>query len=167
PLVDGCRAAAAGDPERYPAPRRRRGSERLRLLALVVEEAGRVLLFRRPDASALLAGTWELPWIEAGTSDGAPAAVGLGARYGGRWELGPRLAEVRHGITWRDLEVAVHRAEVIFGEEVGEGLEAGWFDASGRQGLPLSSLVGKVLESLSASRRPGRPASPNRRRRPG
>jgi A/G-specific adenine glycosylase len=144
PLADGCRAAAEGDPERYPAARAKRGTEKRRMVAVVVEKASGVLLFRRPDDSELLAGIWELPWVEEG--DGEPAAA-LAARYGGRWRLGPRVAEVRHGITFRDLEVAVHRAELdVAGGEVRDGREAGWFDAEGRAGLPLSSLVGKILE---------------------
>jgi A/G-specific adenine glycosylase len=175
PLASGCRAAAQGDPESYPVARVRREAEKRRLIAAVVadeEQEDRVLLFRRPDDSELLAGTWELPWIDA--AEGEPGKA-LAARYGGRWRLGPRIAEVRHGITFRDLEVAVHRAEVEAAGEVREGREAGWFDAAGRAGLPLSSLVEKVLKkvlspqasraSLSAPSA-GRPArrSPSRRR---
>src|SRR3954447_16114758 len=63
PLRSGCRAAAEGDPERYPVPKTKREPERHRLLVAVVEEASGVLLFRRPDDSTLLAGTWELPWM--------------------------------------------------------------------------------------------------------
>jgi A/G-specific adenine glycosylase len=141
PLAPGCRGAAAGDPERYPAARVKRESEKQRLLVAVAERGGRVLLFRRPDDSELLAGTWELPWTREETAGTAPEAA-LAARYGGAWRLGPRLGEVRHGITYRDLEVAVHRAEVA---DLGEPGTAGWFDAEARAGLALSSLVGKVL----------------------
>jgi A/G-specific adenine glycosylase len=152
PLRPACLAAAGGDPERYPTARPRRERERLRLVTAVVEEARRcgadraVLLVRRPEASSLLAGTWEVPWVEA--AGRRSAAAGLAARYGGVWRLGPRLARVRHSITHRDLEVAVHRAELAGGGEVAEGIEAGWFDGDGRAALPLSSLVGKVLGAL-------------------
>src|SRR5207248_2699428 len=147
PLAGGCRAAAAGEQELYPPPKRRRETERVRHLVAVVEGAEGVLLFRRPEASVLLAGTWELPWLPTGEigDQGGEAAAGLGERYGGRWRLGPRAAQVRHGITYRDIEVDVHRAEVVSGGTVREGIEAGWFDAPGRGRLPLSSLVGKVL----------------------
>jgi len=172
PIAGGCRAVSEGegDPERYPVARAKREAEKRRLVVAVVEdgadEKAGVLLFRRPDDSELLAGTWELPWVEE--EEGEPAAA-LAARYGGRWRLGPRVAEVRHGITFRDLEVAVHRAELEAGGEVREGREAGWFDAEGRAGLPLSSLVGKVLKKLlsspssAAADRPAR-RSPSRRR---
>jgi len=149
PIAEGCRGAAAGDPERYPEARVKREAEKRRMVVAVVENASGVLLFRRPDDSLLLAGTWELPWVE--DVDGEPAAA-LAARYGGGWRLGPQLAEVRHGITFRDLTVAVHRAELAAGgREVRDGPAAGWFDAAGRAGLPLSSLVGKVLKKLPAA----------------
>ena len=130
------------------------------MLVAVVAEGDRVLLFLRPDDSELLAGTWELPWVEVEKEEKGDAAGALAARYGGRWRLGPRLAEVRHGITFRDLEVAVHRAEVAAGgpmrDGMREGREAGWFDAAARAGLPLSSLVGKVLKKVLSS-----PVSPS------
>ncbi|HZF13458.1 MAG TPA: A/G-specific adenine glycosylase [Thermoanaerobaculia bacterium] len=158
PLAAGCRAAAVGEQDLYPLPRRRREVVRVRQVVAVVEGPGGVLLFRRPEGSVLLAGTWELPWVE-GTETGEeddPAAR-LGARYGGRWRLGPRAAQVRHGITYRDIEVAVHRGEMTPGGTVEEGLEAGWFDAEGRVRLPLSSLVGKVLAALAGAQRLGPP----------
>lgn len=167
PLHPGCRAARDGDPERYPVPRAKRETERHRLLVAVVEKDGGVLLFRRPEDSTLLAGTWELPWVSlgqdgAGTPEESPAA-GLGARYGGTWTLGASAGRVRHGITYRDLEVEVHRAELGRGR-FREGAEVGWFDAAGRAGLPLSSLVGKVLGALgSTSAAPARRSRSRRR----
>lgn len=161
PLRPGCRAAAEGDPERYPATRPRRERERLRLVAAVVEWNRRgagsvlssVLLVRRPEESSLLAGTWEVPWVEA--AGRRSAAAGLAARYGGAWTLGPRLARVRHSITHRDLRVDVHRAELAGGGAIAEGVEAGWFDGDERAGLPLSSLVGKVLGAIDETQADG------------
>jgi len=166
PLREDCRAAGEDDPERYPRPKSKRQSERLRLLTAVVANDGGVLLFRRPEDSSLLAGTWELPWVTM-ERDGVPAdqppEALLGSRYGGRWSLGERAARVRHGITYRDLEVDVHRAELAWGGEVREGMAAGWFDDAGRTALPLSSLVGKVMASLAAAA----PARRSRGRRRG
>ena len=151
PLAAGCAAAGEGDPERYPPPRRRRASERQRRVVAVVERRSRVLLFRRPDDSELLAGTWELPWFAA-AADGDPVVEGpaaLAAAYGGRWRLGAQLGRVEHGITFRALEVEIYRAEIAGGDAVAEPppgvAAAGWFDAEARRKLPLSALVGKVL----------------------
>ncbi len=179
PLRSGCRAAAEGDPERYPAPKMKRASERLRLLVAVVEDASGVLLFRRPEGSALLAGTWELPWVTLerdGVAEVGDPDTALAGRYGGLWTLGPRMAGVRHGITYRDLEVDVHRADLAWGGEVRGGMAAGFFDEAGRAGLPLSSLVGKVLKALppaetmsaggsTSAAREGGPARRSRSRR--
>ena len=148
----GCRAAAEGDPERYPPPRRRRATVRERRLVVVAERAGRLLLFRRPRESGLLAGMWELPWVEApdgDPADTAPAAAALGRRYGGSWEIGRHLGAVRHGITHRAIEIAVHRGgvEVLDGgaAEPPNGLEPGWFERRELAALGLSSMVTKAL----------------------
>ena len=166
PIRPGCRAAAEGDPERYPVPRVKREAELHRLLVAVVQKGDAVLLFRRPDESTLLAGTWELPWVsleENGVAAEDPPEAALAARYGGRWSLGEPAGQVRHGITYRDIEVSVHRAELARGSRFLKGTEAGWFNAEGRAGLPLSSLVGKVLGTISTSGEPARKSRSRRR----
>lgn len=167
PLRPGCRASLEGDPERYPLPKVKRAGERHRLLVAVVENGDGVLLFRRPEDSTLLAGTWELPWVTLevdGVARTTFPEAALAARYGGRWTLGERAAGVRHGITYRDLEIDVHRAGLAWGGEVREGMAAGWFDGAGRAGLPLSSLVGKVLAAV-ATPEAAAPARRSRSRR--
>jgi A/G-specific adenine glycosylase len=152
----GCRAAAEGDPERYPPPRRRRAVERQRrLVALVEDEAGRLLLFRRPDGAELLAGTWELPWVEwpADAGAGEPgAALGgeLALRYGGSWRLEERLASARHGITFRDIELVACRARADLPPDASP--IATWQTRGALPGLPLSSMVAKVLAAVDAAR---------------
>jgi A/G-specific adenine glycosylase len=200
PLRPGCVAAVEGRPEMYPPPRRRRRTEIRQLLVAVVasrESPDRVLLFRRsprlpPEAPGtspsvgLPAGAWELPWLElrdepppprvrpaanAATSDARDR--GLSEKYGGDWRLGPTLAAVRHGITYRDLRVTIHGAELLSAgaDEVREGVDSGWFDAGERAALPMSALVGKVLRARAAALTPidssGCRASPSRSRPPG
>jgi A/G-specific adenine glycosylase len=156
PLRPGCRAARRGDPESFPPPRRRRAVERQRRLVALAEERGRVLLFRRPDDSELLAGTWELPWVEldgGGRGELRAAETALAARYGGRWRLSDRRrGGVRHGITYRSLTVEIHGAEVTAAGEVAEGpFAAGWFEPGRLVELPLSSLVPKVLQAVGVA----------------
>ncbi len=142
PLVSGCRAAAAGAAERYPKAARAAKSEEISLVALVVEDGeGNVLMFRRPDTSSLLAGLWELPWVER-TEE---LEAGLRERYGGRWTVGERIGGARHGITYRDLRVTVHRGTVEIESAVREGAAAGWFGLEEIESLATSSLVGKIL----------------------
>lgn len=142
PIASGCRAAKEGDPERYPVARPKRERELHRLAVAVVEKAGRVLLFRRPEDRSLMAGLWELPWSAADRAE-----QGLAERYGGRWTLGERLGGARHSITYRDLELDVHRARLGRSATRAE-IESGWFGRRERAGLPLSSLVEKVLRVL-------------------
>lgn len=145
PIRPGCKGFKEGDPERYPVARPKREREQHRLAVAVVEREGSVLLFRRPEGKALLAGIWELPW--AGRED---PESDLAERYGGRWTLGARLGAVRHSITFRDLELEVHAAS--FSPPAGEG-EWGWFGEQERSELPLSSLVTKVLRAAAKGNR--------------
>ena len=64
PLRPACAAAHAGDPEAYPAPRRRGPAPRRERWALVaLDRRGRLWLERRPD-DGLLAGLWGFPQLE-------------------------------------------------------------------------------------------------------
>ncbi len=151
PLQEDCAAHQRGEVERFPVPRKRKATQKLGLVAVVVVDSTeeRFLLFRRPEDSPLLAGTWEVPWVEASQGrDREPSVVteGLGRRYGGSWRLEERIGEARHSITFRALRVAVHRAtQVGAGEPGTEGPEAGWFRRGDIEALATSSLVGKVL----------------------
>lgn len=146
PLQSPCRARAGGRPEDFPAPRRRRRPERRERTAALVRRNGRLLLVRRDDASPLLAGTWELPWVEG---DREPAAA-LARRYGGVWRLERRIGTVRHAVTHRDIRLEVWEGSLAAGAGVGEGVAAGWFEPARVAALPSSSLLGKALALLEA-----------------
>lgn len=162
PLATECRGLAAGDPQRYPAPKQRRAPVRLfRRVAVVLEAQAevsggleeRLLLFRRPDDSEVLAGTWELPSVEGPQEEFlvpeaeslATSQQALAARYGGIWHLGERRGTVRHSITHRAYTLEIWTARVEAAEELAEGPEAGFFSAAELGGLPLSSQVRKIL----------------------
>jgi A/G-specific adenine glycosylase len=151
PLESACEARRQGVAEELPPPRRRRRPERRRLVAaLAISGQGEVLLFRRPEGSELLDGTWEVPWAPEGTL--AEVERSLEDRYGGRWRLGEPVGEVRHSVTYRRLEIRVRRSEA-WQPGAGQGLESGWFTEPTRRGLPRSSLVDKIL----AAARPSEP----------
>jgi A/G-specific adenine glycosylase len=99
PLEDVCAGRAAGDPERFPRPRRRKRAERVVRQVFVVERDGRFLLFRRSRQERLLAGLWELPWVEG--SHRRSWAASLADKYGGDWGVGGGIGRVRHSITHR------------------------------------------------------------------
>jgi len=161
----GCRAVAEGEPEAYPPPRKRRKAKQERRVVALVRgpqgEAGpRLLLFRRPDDSALLAGTWELPWVEVPevpkSPDGSAAndefdpEAALAERYGATWSLGSEVATVKHGITHRSITITLHHATLTTDGEIAEPrnrLEPGWFNLPDLADLPLSSMVTKSLKA--------------------
>jgi len=153
PLACRCQARLRGSLEEYPEKSRSRAKMTLRRQIAVVREGGRILLFRRPDDSPLLAGLWELPWID-GDGSSAPAKSFHG-RYGGRWHVGEPYGQVQHAVTHRLFKIGVREATVQAGGFVGEGSEAGWFDSGDLTELPMSSLVWKAL----AISRPEREAS--------
>ncbi len=150
PLAGGCQARVAGDPERFPPPRRHHQVERIDLVVAVARQKDRFLLFRRPEDSGLLAGLWELPNIPR---RGSRSAIerSLGRFYGGRWKLEPAGGRVRHGITHHALVLYVHPARFSAGDAVGEGPEAAWVAVDEMGDYPLSSAVEKVLGAVKTS----------------
>lgn len=129
PLSGDCRAFAAGDPERFPAPKRRAVRPVRHGIAWWTERDGHVWLVRRP-ASGLLGGMAALP--------GEEWAAGAGRTV-------RPLASVTHVFTHFRLELLVASA----GEPVG----AGWWqplDRLGEAGLP--TLYRRAAEAALASR---------------
>lgn len=149
PLAAGCRAYASGDPEAYPRLPARRKPVRQRRIGVVARRDSKTLLFRRPDDSELLAGTWEIPWVAIEKGDDTERR--LSESYGGVWELGERAGRVKHSITHRALEVDVVLGRYRDDGTIAEGVEAGWFTASEIENLASSSLVGKILRRVGAS----------------
>jgi len=93
PLRAGCNAFSSGDPETFPAPRKRKVRPHRHGIAWWIERDGHVWLVRRP-AKGLLGGMAALPggdWSEA-------PPVGK-----------PRLGSVRHVFTHFSLDLAVER----------------------------------------------------------
>ena len=146
PLARGCAARAQGAAESFPRRAKKAHPRIVPLVVVIVERGERVLLFRRDDGEALLAGTWELPWAEAKNGNAESA---LAARYGSRFALGGELGRVRHAITTRRIVATVRRGELLGGDGVAEGREAAWFACAEVATLPTSSLVRKALALLS------------------
>lgn len=151
PLAFDCLARERDAQERYPVAAPRRGSVRERWVAAVVRQGGCLLLSRRSASAALLAGMWELPAVE---DSGEPPEEALGRLYGGRWRLGETAGVVRHSITHRSLEVAVHdgrwETEVREAGAIGEGGRLAWLPEADLPRLPTGSLVRKALAVLAS-----------------
>jgi len=146
PLESDCLAAASGEPEQFPLAGRAAPALRRRRQVAVVENAGLLLLFRRPRESPRLAGLWELPWVDEGSEESSEEA--LRRRYGGRWEVGSPRGRVRHSVTNRSFQIEVVEAKLSSDKEVAEGPEAGWFSRAELSGVPVTGLVGKIVKLL-------------------
>lgn len=127
PLADSCKACAAGEPERFPAPKAKRETVDLVREVAVVSCVGAVLLRpSRPDE--LLRGLLVPPDV---------------AEFPGSTSFAP-CGEVRHAITHHKVLWKIHRAALD-----DFCLPAGWV-AVPRADLPsrvVSSLVRKSLEA--------------------
>ena len=137
--------------------------------AVVIARRGEcILFFRRPEDSELLAGLWELPWVDE--SDGPELEEQLSRRYGGSWAIGEPEGRIRHAITFRSIEVEIRPGALKDIDDVGEAREAGWLAPSALYRKPLSGLDRKVLSragvkiSRRIDRRPTRASPPTDRR---
>jgi A/G-specific adenine glycosylase len=113
PLAPHCAARAGGQPERFPpaAPRRARPL-RTGALLLLRNEAGALLLRRRPPRG-VWGGLWEPPWCEQQPGESPARAA---RRLLGELGLPPgrllRRGTVEHGLTHFALRLACYRGRV-------------------------------------------------------
>ena len=158
PAASGCRARAAGDPSRLPAPRPKRPYPTCEKFLMVMRDArGRVLVERRPP-SGIWGGLWSFPEASA-SLDLRAAAASCTRRY--RLSLKPRgirtLSPVEHGFSHfrlRATPVVVSVEPLRDRSADGEGVR--WIDpgaASGAvaggdaAGIGLAAAVSAVLSA--------------------
>jgi A/G-specific adenine glycosylase len=128
PVRRGCRARAAGTQDQIPPPRARREPVFLRRGLAIVERGGRYLV-RRRGTTGLMDGLWEFPELPPAGKNGASL------------QAIERLGSVRHLVTFRTIDVAVHRARLEGAAPPGWR----WVTRAGLRRLPTSSLVSKAL----------------------
>ncbi len=163
PIARNCRARAEGSPENYPTPKAKRERKKVSLAFAVACETDqgwdekqmdgevRLLLFRRPDSSDLMAGLWEIPNIPLAGLRRMESA--LARTYGGRWRLGSSLGKVHHAVTYRDLEISLFEASVEDEDWIAEGpVEAAWVSGAELDRFPTSSMVSKALAKIGVFR---------------
>lgn len=107
PLTAHCRAFQSGQPEAYPAPKKRAAVREVQAVALLVGDAQQAYLERR--AGPLLGGLWGLPLQEVGEGGISVALDALLERLGARQ---PRpLGQVTHTMTHRRFTLHLYAAE--------------------------------------------------------
>jgi len=99
PLSATCVAAASGRTAELPHPKPRKALPRRQCVMLVVRDAGRVLLERRPPAG-IWGGLLSLPQAE-----GLEQAKDMAVQLGADWARMTRLAPVEHGFTHYHLTI--------------------------------------------------------------
>ncbi len=143
PLVQDCRARAAGRQDELPAPPPRKRPKAVSVVGLLAEHDGRLLLVQRP-AEGLLAGLWGPP--ERVLEAGQPAEDGLAvlvAQLGLSASAAPtRLGAVEHVFTHRRWQVSVHGLRL---EAPASSREARWWRAGEPSPAPLSRLAERIL----------------------
>jgi len=130
PISGSCQAHAQGRQSELPVKLRRAEPVRVDATLLIVERAGKILLWRRNPDSGRLGGFWELP---------SPEEL-PGAR---RQEA---LGSFRHSITNHQYRFTVMRATISKAPKDFE-----WFDGSRLEGVPLSTTTRKALEMVRRS----------------
>jgi A/G-specific adenine glycosylase len=156
PLREDCVANRDGLQHRLPELPARPRATPVVMAAAVVEERGKVLLYRR-TGTRLMKDLWEIPLGECFDGEGPREAVVRESRerYGISLEVGEELARVKHSIMNR--RITLHAFEAQLATRPGDGREHRWVDRQGFGEIALSSMIRKVLEKIpGANARTGR-----------
>jgi A/G-specific adenine glycosylase len=148
PVAEPCEARRRGLQERIPPPRRTRAPERKRLVMLVAQHGGDVLLVRERDAS-YIPGEWGLP--TNALPPGASAAEAARSLVEGLSLDGAALQEcatVRHGVTYRRIEISVFRARLDGGPQP-QRADSRWIARAGFDAVVTSSAYRKAIEVVN------------------
>ena len=148
PVRDHCGARQEGLETKLPEIPARQKSVKVKMTAAVIEEGGRLLMYRRDD-SELMKGLWEFPGGECRDGEPPRAAVAREARerYGLSVKPGPELARVKHSIMNRRIDV--HAFEVdLLSPPVEHTRAYTWVNRDELSELPVSSMVRKILDAM-------------------
>ena len=158
PVASGCRAHATGEPTAFPAPRPRRAyPTREKLLMVLRDRSGRVLVERRPP-TGIWGGLWSFPEASA-KLDYRDAAEASARRHGDlRVRRVRPLAPIEHGFTHFRLRAV---PVVVSVDRVREGVadegSVRWLEidrvAMSALEVGLAAPVGAVLSRLEYEER--------------
>ena len=140
PLADRCLAYRRSLQHRIPAPRRRSArAQRETTMLVVADEAGRVLLEKRPPAG-IWGGLWSLPEKPAERDLHAFCRERFGIEVGDAGALEP----MRHAFTHFELLIHARCVQLRGTARIMEG-EFEWFARDARPGLPAP--VARLLDA--------------------
>lgn len=146
PVSSFCRAAKSGDPEAYPEPRPRRAKEARHLAVALLRDGEKLGVVRGLD-DGLVGDLLNFPAAFGATP--AEARRKLRARLhslgGTHTSLGPAIAQLRHGITFRNIHVHVFAVPAGSGSEF-QGLR--WIPAKRIPGAAVSQITRRIAAVL-------------------
>ena len=143
PLVDDCAAHAAGCQHALPAARPRRARPARTTHFIVLRDAARYLLERRP-ASGVWGGLWSLPEITDEAELAARVAL-LGFREA---RITARLAPIAHGFTHFDLSIQPLLVEAR-ADGVRDSADLCWYSPRDSTRIGLPAPVARLLRALA------------------
>ena len=142
PLARFCRAKQAGLTERYPAPRTRRATVPVRLVAVLIRKGRQIALIRRAPGG-LMEGLYDLPGIEVGEQEDARATLKRWLRD--RFGIGIRglelIGKIRHTVTHRRITADVFEA-LLAGHETAALIREHALDHAGSGVAPQADAEG-------------------------
>jgi len=145
PVVEDCRACRLGIQERLPSPRPKRERPRRRRMMLVVRDSqGRVLLERRPE-HGLWGGLYSLPELD----DGDDARAWCIERLGIAPAIERVLPGLSHAFTHFDLDIEPLLVSVE-GEyrALMDSSNLVWYNPAARQPIGIAAPIRTLLETL-------------------
>lgn len=120
--------------------------------AFVQNDAGEVLLRRRPDDARWWQGMWELPRVTQRDGENAPAALArLGRDLGFEIESGAEVALLKHGVTRYAITLRCYQARV---SHLTPSAAVQWFSFEAARDLALPSTMKTLLQTLQKSPAP-------------
>lgn len=152
PVAAGCLARERGQQADFPAPRPRRERPLRRTRMLLIRDARRVLLLRRPP-NGIWGGLWSPPECppEVDPAGWCRDRLGLEIAPGEPW------AALEHGFTHFRLQIEPLPA-TLRGGGLMEGPEHVWYNPASEQPQGLPAPVGRLLARLAAAEHSSAPA---------
>ena len=146
PIVSDCVARSLGIEEELPELPAPKPSVSVTMTATLIEEEGRVLLYRR-HGSDLMRDLWELPTADVPEGE-EPRVVmvrEVREKYGLDVEPRRELEKIRHSIMNRRITLHAYTAELM--EPPRQTDQCRWVAQSELSDFPTSSMVHKVLKA--------------------
>ena len=151
PIVSDCVARSLGIEEQLPELPARKASVPVTMTATLIEEEGRVLLYRRRGID-LMRDLWELPTgdVPDGEEPRAVMVREVREKYGLDVEPRRELEKIRHSIMNRRITLHAYTAELL--EPTRQTDRCQWVAREELESFPVSSMVHKVLKAAKSER---------------